>query len=357
MTKNSGGRWMLYGAYGYTGRLAIEAAMARGHKPVLAGRDAKKLHELAEPLGLEWIAVGLDDTSALERALADIELVYHVAGPFTQTARPMREACLRTKTHYVDVTGESPVTRDTFAEHERALKAGVVLLPSSGVNTLPTDSVAAFAQRQLPDADWLEVAIDTVRQRSSGSLVSMLEVASLTGQIRRDGKLVDERIGTHMRKVRFPGGEKHCIGLPFADLYTGWETTRIPNITAYVVQDYLAVQAMKLTAPIMGRIFANEGLRKRAQDEIRRRVAGPDEVTRSGESTWTWALVRNPAGEEREVWLETLEGYTFTAAAVPWIVEAVLGSGLKGATTAVAAFGADFVLQLPQTRYLTLPGR
>ena len=34
--------WMLYGAYGFTGRLLAAEAVRRGHRPVLAGRDAAK---------------------------------------------------------------------------------------------------------------------------------------------------------------------------------------------------------------------------------------------------------------------------------------------------------------------------
>jgi len=353
----TGKRWMLYGAYGYTGKLVIEEALPRGHRPVLAGRDAGKLRELAGKHGLEWRALGLDDAGALDSALADIDLVYHVAGPFTQTAAPMREACLRTRTHYIDVTGEIPVTRDTFAAHARALEAGVVLLPSSGVNTVPTDSVSSFVHRQLPDAHWLEVAIDTVHQRSSGSLVSMLEVASVSGQVRRSGLVIEEPIGERLRRIRFPFGKRHAIGLPLADIHTAWATTGIPDITAYVVQDFATTRLMKLTAPLMSRVFANPALRRRAQEEIRRRVAGPDAQARGSDSTWSWALARNARGQQCEAWLETLEGYTFTAAVAPHIVEAVFTQQPRGATTAVAAFGTDFVLRLRQTRFLTLPGR
>ena len=32
-------RWMLYGANGYTGRLIVAEALARGMTPVLAGRN------------------------------------------------------------------------------------------------------------------------------------------------------------------------------------------------------------------------------------------------------------------------------------------------------------------------------
>ena len=32
--------WMIYGAYGYTGRLIVEESVRRGYKPILAGRNA-----------------------------------------------------------------------------------------------------------------------------------------------------------------------------------------------------------------------------------------------------------------------------------------------------------------------------
>ena len=40
-------RWMIYGAYGYSGALLAEEAVKRGHRPLLAGRSAAKLAPLA----------------------------------------------------------------------------------------------------------------------------------------------------------------------------------------------------------------------------------------------------------------------------------------------------------------------
>lgn len=345
-------RWMLYGAYGYTGKLVIEAALARGHRPVLGGRNARELAAVAEPHGLPSVAFGLDDDAAMDRALAGVDLVYHVAGPFTQTAGPMREACLRTRTHYVDVTGESPVTRDTLMLDARARQAGIALLPSSGVNSVPTDAIAAHVFAQLPGANRLEVAIDTVHQRSSGSLVSMLEVATLTGMVRRGGVIREEPAGRRTRRIRLPAGMRDAIALPLADIYTGWEATHIPDITAYVVQPRALAVAMRLAAPVTQRLFARAELRRRLQAEIRKRVAGPDAGTRDVDRTLAWAEVRNAAGEVRTGVLETLEGYTFTAAIAPRIVEALAARPLAGATTAVAAFGPELVLSLPRTRFI-----
>lgn len=347
---NAALRWLLYGAYGYTGKLVIEQALARGHKPVLAGRDARQLQPLAEAHGLEWRACALDDTAGLRRLLADVDLAYHVAGPFTQTAAPLREACIATRTHYVDVTGESPVTAETFAQDARARQAGVLLLPSSGVNAVPADCIAAFVHGKLADADTLEVAIDTVHRQSSGSLVSMVEVASLGGQVRRDGRIEAAPMGAHTRRIDLPIGTRHAMALPLSDLHTVWHTTGVPNITAYVVQQRAAILGARLAAPLMQRVFRSRRVRDLVQTQLRRHVQGPDETARAGDHTWAWARASNARGEAVEACLQTLEGYTFTGAVAPLVVEAALASGATGATTAARAFGADFILGVAGTR-------
>ena len=51
--------WLLYGANGYTGTLVARLAVARGERPVLAGRSAGKVAALADELGLEHRVFGL----------------------------------------------------------------------------------------------------------------------------------------------------------------------------------------------------------------------------------------------------------------------------------------------------------
>ncbi|MCA9269835.1 MAG: saccharopine dehydrogenase NADP-binding domain-containing protein, partial [Planctomycetales bacterium] len=95
--------WMLYGAYGYTGRLIAREAAARGMRPTLAGRDADKLRPLADELQLPLQAFSLDDTASVAAKLEGFALVLNCAGPFSQTAGPMIEACLQSRTHYLDI--------------------------------------------------------------------------------------------------------------------------------------------------------------------------------------------------------------------------------------------------------------
>ena len=46
------GTWMIYGANGYTGRLAARYAKACNQRPVLAGRHGERIRRLAGELGL-----------------------------------------------------------------------------------------------------------------------------------------------------------------------------------------------------------------------------------------------------------------------------------------------------------------
>ena len=92
-------KWMIYGANGYTGELIARAAVSRGLKPVLAGRSRDKVEALARELGLEARVFGLEDEVRLLVQIKGHDLVLHCAGPFSATAAPMMEACLRANAH------------------------------------------------------------------------------------------------------------------------------------------------------------------------------------------------------------------------------------------------------------------
>ena len=64
MTTPTRSNWMLYGAYGSTGRLILDEALRRGHRPVLAGRDGAQLAALSRETGLSTVRLPLDDGAA-----------------------------------------------------------------------------------------------------------------------------------------------------------------------------------------------------------------------------------------------------------------------------------------------------
>ena len=142
--------WMVYGANGYTGRMVVAEAVKRGLRPVLAGRNSAELQAIAAPHDLPVRVFGLDEAGSVRAALDGMKLVLHCAGPFSATAAPMLEGCLAAGAHYLDITGEIDVFAHCHAQEARARDAGIVVLPGSGFDVVPTDCMAAMLKRDLP---------------------------------------------------------------------------------------------------------------------------------------------------------------------------------------------------------------
>src|ERR1043166_1237624 len=98
--------WMIYGANGFTGHLIAVEARRQGLHPVLAGRRAGPIEALAENLGLLARVFEWGDARAAAAGLTDIAVVSHCAGPFSGTSAHIISACLTSRTHYLDITGE-----------------------------------------------------------------------------------------------------------------------------------------------------------------------------------------------------------------------------------------------------------
>ncbi len=114
---------MIYGATGYMGKLLTRRAKALGLRPLLAGRNAARLRAVADESGFEYRVVDLADGTALRQAVAEVDAVLHVAGPFSQTSPPMLEACLAARKHYLDITGEIDVFEACAGSSAAALQA------------------------------------------------------------------------------------------------------------------------------------------------------------------------------------------------------------------------------------------
>jgi len=170
--------WMVYGAYGYTGRLVAALAAERGELPVIAGRDERRLRALGERFELEHRKVDLSDASGLRAALEGIDVVAHCAGPFSATSEPMVDACLATGTHYLDITGEIDVIEAAAALDREAKAAAVILLPAVGFDVVPSDCLAAKLAARLPGASRLTLAFNALGSLSPGTAKTMLEAVS-----------------------------------------------------------------------------------------------------------------------------------------------------------------------------------
>ncbi len=173
---------LLYGANGYTGDLIARLAVNQGLRPILAARNSQKVALLATELGLEYRAFALDDM-AIDSALADIAVVLHCAGPFSQTSAPMVAGCLRSQAHYLDITGEISVFEEVAAQDSRAKTAGVMLLPGVGFDVVPSDCLAAHLKRRLPSATQLAIGFQALGRVSRGTATTMVEGQHQKGRV------------------------------------------------------------------------------------------------------------------------------------------------------------------------------
>ena len=105
----------------------------------------------------------------MEGHLEGMGLVLNCAGPFSATAVPMMDACLRSRAHYLDITGEIAVFEQAHARDAQAREVDVVLCPGVGFDVVPTDCVAATLKTVLPDATHLRLGFDVRSAVSPGT--------------------------------------------------------------------------------------------------------------------------------------------------------------------------------------------
>lgn len=346
--------WMLYGAYGFTGRLLIAEAVRRGHRPVLAGRNAAFLAELGTKYDLDWLALDLDYAPRLHKTVDRFDLVFHAAGPFVATSEPMIRACLAGRAHYIDITGEIQVFENTFRHDTEARERGIVLMSGGGFDIVPSDCLARHVADQVPDATHLETAIHALASVTSGTVKSglaNLDVSPKGSLVRRNDRLVQQPLGKGSRKVRFSDQRVRTVSpFPWGDLVTAAHTTGIPNITSYLALP--RVPGLRLFGGTSTRFLALSPVRRMADRVANIAFHGPDEASQRTSRTYLYARAINDAGQSMEAWLETVEVYRFTALAGIQLVERVLGTNLSGALTPAGAFGSDFVLGIEGTRRL-----
>ncbi len=342
--------WMIYGASGYTGLLVSEEALRRGHKPVLAGRSPEKIIPLAERLGLRYVVVNLHDEETVATILASFELVFHAAGPFTYTSAPMVRACLKSGTNYIDISGELSVFEHTLASDRRAREKEIALISGVGFGVIPTDCTAKHVTDRVSNATQLEVAVATTGRPSAGTMKTILEHTPKGVLARRNGLLVRCPVGSGERRIRFSDGERTVLPYTWGDLVTAYHSTGIPNITTYMAVPERFVPFLRRIGPLSQTLLTIGPLRRLIQRWVEKYVHGPDETTRQTAHSSVWARATNQKGDQAQAWLETVEGYRFTAVAGVRCVERIFAERPQGALTPALAFGPDFVLDIPGTK-------
>ncbi len=344
-------KWMIYGANGYTGRRIARQAVSNGLQPVLAGRDEGRVQSLATELGCESRVFSLAAPTAVAEHLRGVAAVLHCAGPFSVTARPMLEACLTAGVHYLDITGEIDVIELAAQHHQRAVAAGICLMPAVGMDVVPSDCLAAQLAQLLPGAVKLALAFTGLQSISHGTAATIWENVGQGGRIRRGGQIVRVPVAWKIQSIPFSSGPKWAMTIPWGDVSSAFHTTGIPDIEVYaaVPRGQLGViRAFRGLASLAGL----RPIQAAGRWWIDRRIRGPgaDEL-RQGRTEF-WGRVTDGAGRSVEATLETPNGYALTVQASLAVLHQVLaGNVVPGFSTPARALGGGFIETLPEVAF------
>src|SRR5215204_3625117 len=336
--------FLIYGANGYTGELITRFAAEKGLKPVLAGRNAAKVEVLANRYGFAFRAFDLNDAAQVDAALSEVEFVLHCAGPFSLTSRAMVEACIRSKRHYLDITGEISVFEEMAARDGRAQDAGIMIMPGVGFDVVPSDCLARHLKNRLPSATNLTLAFYGLGRISHGTQATMTMNVGRGGAIRRDGEITSVPAAWKTREIDFGEVKKTGVTIPWGDVSTAFYSTGIPNIEVYTIVPEQQLKLLKLSR-YLGWILATKPIQSILQKQIP--AGGPTDEEREKGKTYLWGEAGDEAGNRVEARQKCQEGYTLTALTALAVAEKILdGNFCAGFQTPAKCYGADLILEI-----------
>lgn len=316
---------LIYGATGYTGRMAAERAKALGLTFEIAGRNHSRLAALAAHLDVPFRV--FDTGADVENALTDISVLLNFAGPFAHTAEPLMRACIKAGVDYLDITAEINVYRLAERLGAEAASNDVMLLPGVGWDVVPTDSLAVHVAQRVERPLALSIALQVPGAMSRGSAMSVSEIISAGVLARVDGELVSTPDATP-RHFDFGDGPVLCVPLSFGDLVTGWHSTGIPDIAMFV--------------HIAGDAFP--------EGDLSRLPDGPTAEEREAHRARAVVEVTGAGGAIARSVIETVNGYSYTPLAAVEAGRRVLeGERRPGFTTPVRVFGGGFAESIAGT--------
>lgn len=151
---------VLYGASGFVGKQTVQY-FARHTSPeqvrwAIAGRNRQKLEAVRSEVGaaVDVLVADGQDQQAVDDLVSQTRVLLTTAGPFALYGTALVDACVRGKTHYVDITGETPWIKMLIDRyHTQAASEGTRIIPCCGFDSVPSDLgtylVVHHLQREL----------------------------------------------------------------------------------------------------------------------------------------------------------------------------------------------------------------
>lgn len=344
-------RIVLFGATGFTGRLTAKALVARGARPLLAGRDQTRLATLADSLGgdLPTAVADVGRPESVRRIVGSGDVLISTVGPFVRWGEAAVAAATEAGAVYLDSSGEPTFIKRIFQRYGPAAAArDAALITAFGYDYVPGNLAAALALRKA-GAEAVRVDVGyfvdgaMARRASGGTRASALGMILEPMYGFREGRIVPE----HGRTRRFlvDGRVRHGLsigatehftlppahpGLHEVNVYLGWlgGLTRVAGVLA---------KATPVVAALPGVRRATWAL----ADRLTRTGGAPVE-----EGVSSHVVAEAYDEKDRRLAAVRLSGgdpYEFTAGVLAWAATTALAEGVHGtgALGPADAFGLD----------------
>ena len=348
---------VVLGATGYAGKLAAEALVKRGIRPVLAARTESKLKPLAAELG--DLPYQLADASSVDsvKALVDAgDVLVTTVGPFNRLGVTVAQAAAEQGAHYVDSTGEVGFVRNLRDRLDRQAKAnGAVMLPAFGNDYVPGILAAGFAMRDgREQVRSLEVGYfisgepSGTTDMSQGTRKTMMEGLTLPSLVWSDGHIVERRTGSTTRTFTIHHKPRPSILASGTEvLFLPGDFPQLDNVTVYNGWAPDAARFMPVVSAVVNGVAATglgRMLLAKATERMEGPEGGPDAAARARTGLQTVAIARDAAGQVlADALVEGPNGYTITAELMAWAAIELANGNFEGTGVIgpIEAFGFD----------------
>jgi short subunit dehydrogenase-like uncharacterized protein len=341
---------MIYGATGFTGTLIARAAVELDCDLVLAARDAQRVATVARPLGRTFRAFSLNEPNAIVDALADIDFVLNAAGPFVTTSEALIAACLTTRTHYFDVTGELSVFIAAHRYDGAARQRGIMIMPGAGFWIVASDCLAADIATLTPGAKYLRIGCGQSKIYSRGSLKTIFSETRDHVVVRQAERLTRIPVGRLEKQFDYGEGQRTSFAVTLADVFTAYLTTGIPNIEGYF-EASIGARAAGTLAVGFAATLGGTRLRSLLDFGLSVWPERPSANVRGAAKQIIVAEAEDGWRRSRRLRMTTDDGYSFTTgAAIAILRRAICGDFIPGFQTPAKLYGSGLALSIPGTR-------
>lgn len=213
---------VVYGASGYTGRLVCEYLREYGIPFIAAGRSAEKLNAAMKSnvAGIEtanYEVVEVEHSvEALSKLFKGASVVLNTVGPFAKFGPEVVEACLATKCHYTDTTGEQDWLITLDQEYGARFAAAGLLLSPGLAQMYTTGEIAAQLCLETPGLDTLDIAVFWGGSPTIASTQTILvNAATSKAYYLEQNQYVEWQPDAGLYHLSIPGQHEAALALPW----------------------------------------------------------------------------------------------------------------------------------------------